>query len=410
VKSLDKMPHRAWYFLLCYLAYSSYTFYFVMLEAIRPQLMIIYRLDKIQIDDYYRLFYWGLLLGVALFSILISIINYRTCFVGLCAIQIIGLIKLFALSPFIIHTPAIHQFKSGMLLIGVAEGGIFAVIHPLIALIFDHSKQSKTKIMNYLHTNWPLFVILACCFEMVLTMYHLDWFWRIYVALFLSFSYLVVALFLPLPIQIQIQRPSLSTRFRSTLRPGYVLLLLCMLCSIILQFSPVHWIKNWMEVNLHIRPLFFLMYVYGIQFVFRLLAGFFVQKISPPELLGLGTILSVFSLGLLSIATNTTMIFIAIGILASSVAWYWPTYIAMVADRYPLSGGLGMGLMNFIAYYSLFLIVPEFSQITEIENTEYAFLDIAKLGVLCFILLLGVFLSFRAQGGYKVLSRYDRSL
>ena len=165
-----------------------------------------------------------------------------------------------------------------------------------------------------------------------------------------------------------------------------------------------------MEVNLHIRPLFFLMYVYGIQFVFRLLAGFFVQKISPPELLGLGTILSVFSLGLLSIATNTTMIFIAIGILASSVAWYWPTYIAMVADRYPLSGGLGMGLMNFIAYYSLFLIVPEFSQITEIENTEYAFLDIAKLGVLCFILLLGVFLSFRAQGGYKVLSRYDRSL
>lgn len=245
---------------------------------------------------------------------------------------------------------------------------------------------------------------------MVLVMYHLDWFWSIYVALFLSFSYVVVALFLPLPIQTNIHRPSLGTRLRSTLRPGYVLLLLCMLCSTILQFSPVNWIKNWIEVYLQIRPLFFLMYLYGIQFVFRLLAGFVVQKISPPELLGLGTILSIFSLGLLSIATNTIVIFIAIGILASSVAWYWPTYIAMVADRYPLSGGLGMGLMNFVGYYSLFLIVPEFSQITKVENTGYAFLDIAKLGVLCFILLLGVFLSFRAQGGYKVLSRYDRSL
>ncbi|MCX7089922.1 MAG: MFS transporter [Legionellales bacterium] len=410
MKSLDKMPHLAWYFLLCYLAYSSYTFYFVMLEAIRPQLMNIYQLDNAQIDAYYHIFYWGLLIGVALFGILVNSINYRTCFVALCVIQILGLIKLFALSPLIVNTPAIHQFKSGMLLLGVAEGGIFAVIHPLIALIFDNSKQSKTKIMNYLHTNWPLFVILTCFFEMGLVRYHLDWYWSIYAALFLSFSYVVIALFLPLPIQTQIHRTSLGTRCRSTLRPGYILLLLCMLCSTILQYSPVNWIKNWMEVALQIRPLFFLMYLYGIQFVFRLLAGFIVPKISPPELLGLGTILSIFSLGLLSIATNTIVIFIAIGILTASVAWYWPTYIAIVADRYPLSGGLGMGLMNCVGYYSLLLVVPEFSQITEIENTQYAFLDIAKLGVLCFILLLGVFLSFRAQGGYKVLSRYDRSL
>ena len=406
----DKMPHRAWYFLLCYLAYSSYTFNFIMLEFLRPKLMIMYHLDTAQMTNYYKIIFMGMLAGGIFFSFLVSLINYRTCFITLWAIQILGLIKLLSLSPIIVNTPIIHQLKAGMLLMGIANGGIFAVIHPLIALIFHDPKQSKTKIMNFLHTNWPLFVAITCLFEVILLKYHLDWFWSIYAMLLLSCIYMVVAVFLPLPIQIHTHRIPIRTRLKSMARPGYVLLLFCMICSCVVQYSPSIWIKNWIEIDLKIRPLYFLMFVSGIQITFRLFAGSIAQKISPPGLLGLAAIMSALSLYLLGITTHTSIALCAITVLMMSISCYWPTYIAIVADRYPLSSGLGMGLMNVSAYFALIHFVPEVSTLTDVDTPQHAFLDLAWFAAFEFILLIGVYVAFRTQGGYKVLSTYDQSL
>ncbi|MBP6918826.1 MAG: MFS transporter [Legionellaceae bacterium] len=405
-----KIPHRAWYFLLCYLAYSSYTFNFIMLEFLRPKLMIMYHLDTVQMTLYYKIIFMGMLAGGIVFSFLVSLINYRTCFITLWVIQILGLIKLLSLSPIIVNTPIIHQLKAGMLLMGIANGGIFAVIHPLIALIFHDPKQSKTKIMNFLHTNWPLFVAITCLFEVILLKYHLDWFWSIYAMLFLSCIYMVVAVFLPLPIQIHAHRIPIRTRLKSMARPGYVLLLFCMICSCVIQYSPSVWIKNWIEIDLKIRPLYFLMFVSGIQITFRLFAGSIAQKISPPGLLGLAAIMSALSLYLLGITTHTSIALCAITVLMMSISCYWPTYIAIVADRYPLSSGLGMGLMNVSAYFALIHLVPEVSTLTDVETPQHAFLDLSWFAAFEFILLIGVYVAFRTQGGYKVLSTYDQSL
>lgn len=406
----DKMPHRAWYFLLCYLAYSSYTFNFIMLEFLRPKLMIMYHLNTVQMTPYYKIIFMGMMAGGIIFSFLVNLINYRTCFIALWAIQILGLVKLLSLSPLIVNTPIIHQLKAGMLLMGIANGGIFAVIHPLIALIFHNPNQSKTKIMNFLHTNWPLFLIIACLFEAQLWKYHLDWFWSIYAMLFLSCIYMVVAVFLPLPIQIHTHRIPISARLKSMARPGYVLLIFCMLCSCVIQYSPVIWIKNWIEIDLKIRPLYFLMFFNSIQIIFHLFAGSIAQKISPPGLLGLAAIMSALSLFLLGITTPTSIALCAITVLMMSISCYWPTYIAIVADRYPLSGGLGMGLMNVSAYFALIHLVPEVSTLTDVETRQNAFLDLSWFAAFEFILLVGVYIAFRTQGGYKVLSTYDRSL
>ena len=381
-----------------------------MLEFLRPKLMIMYHLDTAQMTNYYKIIFMGMLAGGIFFSFLVSLINYRTCFITLWAIQILGLIKLLSLSPIIVNTPIIHQLKAGMLLMGIANGGIFAVIHPLIALIFHDPKQSKTKIMNFLHTNWPLFVAITCLFEVILLKYHLDWFWSIYAMLLLSCIYMVVAVLLPLPIQIHTHRIPIRTRLKSMARPGYVLLLFCMICSCVVQYSPSIWIKNWIEIDLKIRPLYFLMFVSGIQITFRLFAGSIAQKISPPGLLGLAAIMSALSLYLLGITTHTSIALCAITVLMMSISCYWPTYIAIVADRYPLSSGLGMGLMNVSAYFALIHFVPEVSTLTDVDTPQHAFLDLAWFAAFEFILLIGVYVAFRTQGGYKVLSTYDQSL
>ena len=228
--------------------------------------------------------------------------------------------------------------------------------------------------------------------------------------LFLSCIYMVVAVFLPLPIQIHTHRIPIRTRLKSMARPGYVLLLFCMICSCVIQYSPSIWIKNWIEIDLKIRPLYFLMFVSGIQITFRLFAGSIAQKISPPGLLGLAAIMSALSLYLLGITTHTSIALCAITVLMMSISCYWPTYIAIVADRYPLSSGLGMGLMNVSAYFALIHLVPEVSTLTDVETPQHAFLDLSWFAAFEFILLIGVYVAFRTQGGYKVLSTYDQSL
>jgi MFS family permease len=381
-----------------------------MLEILRPRLMTMYHLDAQQIAPHYITIFLGMLLGSIIFGLLVNIINYRTCFILIWIIQILGLIKLLSLSPIIVGTPAIHQLKSGMLLLGMANGGIFAVIHPLIALIFHNPHQSQTRIMNYLHTNWPLFIILTCLFEILLVSYHLDWFWAIYAMLFWTCFYFVIALFLPLPIQLQSHRIPISTRLKSIVRPGYLLLLFCMVCSCIIEYSPAIWVKNWVEIELQIRPVYFLIFINSIQFFVRLSAGFVVRKMSPPAMLGASALLIVLSLFTLSFVNQVIAVLFAIGVLAMGFSWHWPTYLAIVADRYPLSSGLGLGLMNAIGYLALVKSVPDFSKLIQVENPHQAFLDLSYFAIFGLILLIGVYIAFRSQGGYKVLSKYDRSL
>lgn len=406
-------PNRAWYFLLCYCAYSAYTLDFVIRKAIQPQLMELYHLSAPELASHYQIVYWALIAGAIIFGCLVDMLNYRTCFILIWICQILGLVKLLAFSPIIHTTSMIHQFKSGVFLMGLAEGGIFALIHPLIALIFHVPGQSKVKIMAYLHTNWPLFVVIGVLLEQTLQHYHLDWYLNIYVMLVFPCLYLVLALFLPLPTHSFKHRTPLSSRIKSTLRPGFFLLFFCMLFSTTIQLSPQVWIRKVIESTLEINgfnSLFFLIYGSSLQFICRMYAGTIAQRISPPALLAIASMLCAISLYLLSMSHHMLWPIIPAGIFAISIALYWPIYIAIVADRYPLSGGVGMGLMNSAGFLSMILTVPTVAKLSQSQGLSGAFLILAWYSILTLILLSAVYAFFRSQGGYKVFSFSERSL
>ena len=405
-----KMPHRGWYFLLCYLAFSSYTFNLMMVEILRPKLEIIFQLDSSHLAYYYQTVLLGMLLGCIIFSFLVNTLNYKTCFLTLWAIQMLGMIKFLALSPIMINVPIIHQLKSGMFLMGIANGGIFAVIHPLIALIFNHPGQSKTKIINFLHTTWPLFFTFTLLFEKILLHFNFSWFWNIYVMLFLSCLYMVVAVFLPLPIQNYAHRIPLSTRLKATIRPGYVLLLFCLISACVTLYGPALILKNWVELDLKIHLFYFLIFLNCVQFFFRFFAGAIAEKITPPGLLLAASFLSVISFLILGLTTNKIYALCSIGVLMISVSCFLPTYIAIVADRYPLSSGLGMGFINATVYFSLLYIIPDFWALADLETHSRVFVNLSKFAMVGFVMMIGVNFAFRSQGGYKVLSNYENSL
>lgn len=406
----SQTSHRNWCFLLCYLAYSAYTVDFISRAFIQPQLMSLYHMSPMTYQNHVHTLYWGLIIGVLVFGCLVDKLRFKTCFIWVGALQILGLLKLFLVSPMMSMEASHHQLTVSMLFMGMGEGGIFAIIHPLLALAFKESDYNNTTIMTYLHTNWPIFIILGALFEIYLIRNNFDWTINKYSMLFFPCLYLFVACLLPLPQQSFAHPIPLSSRVRSVLRPGFMLLLFGMAFSSTIEHSPAAWMRTVVTSQLHIKLIYFLLFFYSINILARLMVGMLTRRVSPPALLCISSILSIGSLYTLGHSHNTLLTWFSMGLFSISVSWYWPTFIAIVIDRYPLSGGFGMGLMNFGGFWPWIIFIPPLADLSKSEGTHQAFLSLSWFAVLAFVLLSTVYTFFSSQGGYKAFASSEKSV
>lgn len=399
-----------WYFLLSYLAYSAYTVDFVARMFIQTELASLYQLDPASLITYAQLNNVGLIFGVIVFGCLVDQLSFKTCFVLVWFVQMLGIIKLTLLSSGINMTTLHHHFRVSMILMGMGEGGIFALIHPLIAQAFRKPQQSQINIMQYLHTNWPLIMIIGCLFEFYIKNQHISWLFNVYSMYLFPCLYLLLALILPMP-SCSLSHPiPLSSKIRSALRPGFILLFFCMIFTTLIQYTPQSWFANVIHQSLHMHWLAYIVLINAIQLVLRLSCRLITRWIAPPGLLAMAAVLSCLSLGLLGLNIHWTINFIAIVLFASSIAEYWPTFIAIVIDRYPLTGSFGMALMNDAAYLSFTFLVPSMAPIAQYIGVDRAFYILSLIAVLSVVLLIAINAFFRAQGGYKVMSAAELSV
>lgn len=410
MKQIARSLPRGWYFLLCYLAFSAFTIDYVLRSLFEPELMAFCHINAEELHRYYNLVFWGNAIGVLLFGCLVDILSYKSCFIWVWIIHILGLIQLILISPDMPQPVIIHKLSIGLFLSGLAEGGIFAIIHPLIAFIFNNDPFGKTKIISYLHTNWPVFMVVSVLFDYYLIVHHLSWRLSLFAMLVFPCFYLIGALLIPLPQKSFAHSIPLLSRIKSTIRPGFFLLFFCMAFLVTLDHSPRIWIRTLLETKQHLKPIPLLLFFNTIQVIFRLLGGSIAQKISPPGLLCFAALLSTLSLELMSVTTSIELDLLAAALFAISIAWYGPAFIAIVIDRYPLSGAFGMALINFSGFIALIIISPSIAQLAKVEGSDAAFLHLSWYSLLAFILLAAVYTFFRSQGGYKVLSSSEHSV
>lgn len=401
---------RGWYFLLSYLAYSAYSVDFVVRAHLQPQLITLYHLDANTFVLHNLLNTMGLFFGVIIFGCLVDKLNFRTCFIWVWILQVLGLMKLLILTPQMPIQTLHHHYSVGMLLMGLGEGGIFAIIHPLVTFAFHHPNRSKINIMHYLHTNWPLMIMIVCALEWYVGKNQLHWTNNIYALFLFPCLYLIVALIIPLPNQASNHPIPLSSKIRPTLRPGFVLLFFCMVFTSTIEHTPQAWFIYVTDDELHVPWIYYVLFFNGIQVVLRLACSLITRWISPPGLLGVAAILSCISLYILGQDISATTNWIGLGLFAISNAWYWPSFITMAVDRYPLSGSLGMALMNSAGYLSFILTVPTITKLATKEGVNNAFYSLSWYSILTFILLSAVYIFFRSQGGYKVMASSEASV
>jgi MFS family permease len=401
---------KGWYFLLSYLAYSAYSVDFIVRAYLQPQLMSLYHVDPKYLGPYNFVNTIGLLLGVIIFGCLIDKLNFKTCFIGVWLLQILGLIKLTILSPQMSLQTLSHNCSVSMLFMGLGEGGIFALIHSLVTIAFHHPERSKMNIISYLHTNWPVMIIIACIGEWYLGENPLLLKTHIYLMFVFPCLYLILALIIPLPHHASDHPIRLSSKIRFTLRPGFVILFCCMMFTSTIEHSPRTWFISIADNQLHVPLISYVLYFYGIQLALRLSSSLITPWISPPGLLSIAAIISCISLYILGQDISLTTNLIGLGLFSASNAWYWPSFITMAADRYPLSGSFGMALMNAAGYLSFISFVPIITQLATKESVNMACYTLSWYSILAFILLSAVYTFFRSQGGYKVMTSSEASI
>lgn len=149
-----------------------------------------------------------------------------------------------------------------------------------------------------------------------------------------------------------------STRdmFAACVRPGFLLMVACMMMTAATELGPGQWIPNILS-HTGVSGILVLVWITGLMAVGRQLAGPFIYKLSPIGMLLMSAALSAVGLYLMS-KTTGGMLFASATIFAFGVCFFWPTMLGYVSENYPKTGALGLAVMGGAGMLSAGYMVP----------------------------------------------------
>jgi fucose permease len=288
---------------------------------------------------------------------------------------------------------------AGTLAIGLANGLVEAAANPLIATLYPDRKTDR---LNALHVWFPVGIVIGGLAALACT--HLGWNWQIKMALILVPVFLYGVLFFQqeLPPTERVQyRVSTGSMYREALRPGFLILLGCMLLTAATELGPEQWIPSILTRTAHLPGILVLIWITGLMAVGRLFAGRVVAHISPVSLLLSCTLLSAAGLLGLGVAHSPLGIFSAATSFAVGVCYCWPTMYGITSERFPAGGAFLLALMGSAGMLSDAFVVPLMGRMYDVWGPARTLRSMAVLPVTVAVVFALIWLRDRAGGGYR---------
>lgn len=119
-----------------------------------------------------------------------------------------------------------------------------------------------------------------------------------------------------------------------------------------LEMGPSRWIPEVLEAA-GVHGMLVFVWISGLMAVLRLFAGKFVEKFSPTGMLLGASILT--GAGLLMFAfieTGLLALMLAATVFAAGVAFYFPTMVGLMSERFPKAGSLGIVLLIGMGFFA----------------------------------------------------------
>jgi predicted MFS family arabinose efflux permease len=267
------------------------------------------------------------------------------------AIAFVGHVAGILLTIFAWNYPSLYV---GTLLFGIANGSVEAACNPLIGTLYPNDKTTK---LNHFHTWFPGGLVIGGLLAFALGKAGLGWkvqFGSLLVPLVI-YGFMFFGQVFPKTERVQ-QGVSTRTMFAACFRPGFLLMVGCMLLTAATELGPEQWIPN-ILTNAGVSGILVLVWITGLMAVGRVFAGVFVHRLSPIGMLISSSALS--ALGLYAMShTSGGMLFGAATVFALGVCFFWPTMLGFVNENFPNTGALGLAIMGGAGMLSVSVVLP----------------------------------------------------
>lgn len=281
----------------------------------------------------------------------------------------------------VIFAPGFAILWFATLLIGFGNGLVEAVINPLIATMYPRDKTNK---LNILHAWWPGGMIIGGLLALWLTkiltpdpattsLAQAAFAWRVKMSLIiisaLTYGILILGQKFP-PTERVASNVSNREMLKEALQPAFILWFVIMWFTAATELGPMQWIPDILTKSTGMDGILVFIFINLIMFVMRYFTGPLVHHLSALGLLTVCSVLSTIGLLALSFTSSKILVFVAAGIFAAGICYFWPTMLGVTSERFPKGGALLLGIMGLAGNLSIFVTVPVMGRIYDMETQK----------------------------------------
>ncbi len=239
-------------------------------------------------------------------------------------------------------------------LIGFANGMVEAACNPLVTSMYT---TEKTKMLNRFHMWFPGGLVIGGLVSYFMSKAGIDWKWQVATMLIPAVIYGLMFLGQQFPkTERVVSGISSSEMWKACASPLYLLMIFCMFLTATTELGTNQWIAKIME-NTTDNAVLLIVFISGIMAVGRYFAGPVEKTLSPTLMLLFSSVLAAVGLFWLSRAQGNTA-FVAAGVFAIGVCYFWPTMLGFTSEYIPKSGALGLSLMGGAGMFATSIFNP----------------------------------------------------
>jgi MFS family permease len=246
----------------------------------------------------------------------------------------------------------------GMVVQGLGWGLVETVINPLTSALYPEDRVGR---LGILHAWYPAGLVGGALFGLAIDHAALPWRWNMVPLALLCVVFGALALREKLPpVSASTDAPvTPGEMIRATLQnPTIFIWVVLMMFTASTEFAPGQWLDVALTQIVGMRGVLVLAYVSGLMFVMRHFAGPLVKRLGNIGLLISSSFFAAVGLFALGAANSPATVLAAATVWGFGVAYFWPTMLATVAERYPRSGTMVFGLMGSAGAACTYVVLP----------------------------------------------------
>jgi len=357
--------------------------------------------------------FWAFAIAIVTGGILLDLIGMRRLHLLSALGYIVG-VGLIVLAPrptapvlSLFDNPGTTLLYVGFLIMGLSQGLVEAVINPLVTTI--HADQ-KIRRLTMLHAWWPGGQIIGGLLAVAFTKLHIGWQGKLALIAVPAAVYLVMVVTTRYPPTERVaSNVSTADMWREVARPLFWVFFVCNGFAAAVELGPDQWFPKVMGTLVpQLSPeagsgVLFLVYTAGLMFVLRTWVSNVSHKVPIQTLLvcSILTAAGLYWLGGLDRSTGAVVALTAATLFGVGKSFFSPMMMGLISEQLPRGGAVLLSLNGAAGMLSVAVAVPLMGARIDKYGDGAALQMMAWLGVILAVAYTGLYLYFKAKGGYR---------